>query len=55
MQAASESGNDEKKNEGNSSSVGLDRLGMHAPKCIRGEEQRVRVFGPGSPFFSSLV
>jgi hypothetical protein len=55
MQVASESGNDEKKKEGESSSAGLDGLGLHAPKRRRGEEQRVRAPGPGSPSLSSLV
>jgi hypothetical protein len=55
MQAISESGNGEKKREGKSSSVRLDGLGMRAPKRKRGEEQRVRVPGPGLPPFSSLV
>jgi hypothetical protein len=55
MQAASESDNGEKKEEGESSSARLDGLGMHAPKCRRGEEQRVRAPGPSLPSLSSLV
>jgi hypothetical protein len=55
MQVVSESGNGKKKWEGESSSVSLGGLGMHAPKRKRGEEQRVRAPGSGLPPLSSLV
>jgi hypothetical protein len=55
MQAVSELGNGEKKREGESSSISLGGLGMHAPKRKRGEEQRVRAPGPGLPPLLSLI
>jgi hypothetical protein len=50
-----ESGNGEKKGEGEGSSAGLDAHGTHAPTHRREEEQRFNTSRPGSPFFSSLV
>jgi hypothetical protein len=46
---------EKKKRERGESSAGLDGLGSHAPKRQRGEEQRVRVSGPGSPSLLSLI
>jgi hypothetical protein len=45
-----ESGNDEKKGEGEDSSATLDVHGTHAPTHRREEEQRFKVPRPSSPF-----
>jgi hypothetical protein len=45
-----ESGNDEKKGEGEDSSATLDAHGTHAPTHRREEEQRFKVPRPSSPF-----
>jgi hypothetical protein len=46
---------EKKKRERGESSTSLNRPGPHAPKRQRGEEQRVRVSGPGSLFLSLLI
>jgi hypothetical protein len=55
MQAALESGNGEKKEEGESSFSHVDAPGMHEPKHRREKEHRFNASGPGSPSFLSLV
>jgi hypothetical protein len=55
MRAMLESGNGEKKREGEGSSAGLDAHGTHEPTHRREEGQRFNASRPGSPFFSSLV
>jgi hypothetical protein len=46
---------EKKKRERGENSTGLDGPGSRAPKRQRGEEQRVRAPGPGSPSLSSLI
>jgi hypothetical protein len=55
MQAALESGNGEKKEEGESSFSHVDAPGMHEPKHRRENEHRFNASGPVSPSFLSLV
>jgi hypothetical protein len=55
MRAVLDSSNDEKKKEGEGSSVGLDAHDTYAPTHRREGEQRFKVPRPGSPFSLSLV
>jgi hypothetical protein len=55
MQAALESGNGEKKEEGEGSFSPVDAPGMREPKRRREEEQRFNASRPGSPSLMSLV
>jgi hypothetical protein len=55
MQAALESGNGEKKKEGESSFSRVDAPGTREPKRKREKEQRFNASRPGLPSLSSLV
>jgi hypothetical protein len=55
MQAALESGNDEKKEEGESSFTRVDAPDAREPKRRREKEQRFNTSRLGSPSLSSLV